>query len=113
MPQALAIAFPVVFGATGSVALVTAAGTLTLAGSLVSIGGSLLLSVAVNSRNRPAGVDPANVQLTLRQAIGDRIKQRAFGGDRIAQRDVGIGQRMLAPGFAETSQQNVFVGFQE
>ncbi|MAY43905.1 MAG: hypothetical protein CML65_01465 [Rhodobacteraceae bacterium] len=74
MPQALAIAFPVVFGATGSVALVTAAGTLTLAGSLVSIGGSLLLSVAVNSRNRPAGVDPANVQLTLRQAIGDRIK---------------------------------------
>lgn len=49
MPQLLAAIAPAVFGAAGTAALVTTAGALTLLGSVVSIGASLLLSAAANA----------------------------------------------------------------
>lgn len=72
MPAALAFIAPATFGIGGSFALYTAAGALTLAGVGVSIGSALALSAA--SSQRPASVDPENIQLTLRQSTGDRIK---------------------------------------
>ncbi len=75
MPQALAFAFPAVFGAgAGSLALVTAAGGLTGLGIVTSIGGSLLLSAATGALSRPASTQPTNIKLNLRQPMGDRIK---------------------------------------
>ncbi|WP_347311358.1 hypothetical protein [Defluviimonas sp. SAOS-178_SWC] len=73
MPQLLATALPAVFGATGSFALVTAAGGLTLGGSLVSIGASLLISKAL-APDKPDAPKPEDIQLNIRQAVGPRIK---------------------------------------
>jgi chitodextrinase len=76
MPQALILAAPGVFGAAGSVALVTTAGGLTLAGSAVSIASAFALSSAgqaLAGRSQSTAA-PENVQQTLRQSIGARIK---------------------------------------
>ena len=74
MPQALIFIAPATFGAAGSLALVTAAGTLTGLGIATSVAGSLLLSVASAALSRPVSPKPENVQLTIRQAVGPRIR---------------------------------------
>lgn len=72
MPQALIYLAPATFGIGGSMALVTAAGGLTLAGVGVSLAGSLLLSAA--SMALAGSPKPENVQLTIRQSVGPRVR---------------------------------------
>ncbi|MDI3335859.1 hypothetical protein QKW60_05540 [Defluviimonas aestuarii] len=73
MPQALAFIAPAVFGAGGTLALFTAAGTLTIGGIAVSIAGSLLLSAAF-APDTPKAPKPEDIQLNIRQPIGPRMK---------------------------------------
>lgn len=72
MPQALIALAPATFGIGGSLALVTATGALTLAGVGVSLAGSLLLSAAAGAL--ASTPKPENVQLTIRQAVGPRLR---------------------------------------
>jgi hypothetical protein len=75
MPQALAFIAPATFAAGGSAALITAAGTLTIAGAGVSIGGGLLLNLGLAALGQSSdSADPENVKLNLQQSIGPRVK---------------------------------------
>ncbi|WP_420415931.1 hypothetical protein [Marinovum algicola] len=71
MPQALAFVAPAVFGVGGAAALVTAAGGLTLAGSLVSIGLSLGASLLL--RQTPEEVKPENLRINTKASTAGRI----------------------------------------
>lgn len=71
MPQALVFLAPGVFGAGGAAALVTAAGGLTLAGSLVSIGFSLGASLLL--RQTPEQVKPENIRINTKASTAQRI----------------------------------------
>ena len=75
MAQAIGFVF---FGSTAGVsifgiALTTATGALTFAGSLFNIAGSLLLSSAFKP-DTPKPPRPEDVQLNIRQAVGPRIR---------------------------------------
>lgn len=88
MPQALALVLPAVFGTGGTIALTTAAGGLTLAGSIVGVAGSLALNYGLSklTQQRPPEVDPANIKLTIQQAISPRVMhvgERLSGGTMV------------------------------
>lgn len=74
MPQALIFIAPATFGVGGSLALATAAGGLTALGIATSVAGSLLLTAAAGALNRPDQPKPENIQLTVRQSVGPRIR---------------------------------------
>ncbi len=110
MPQALAFVAPSIFAAGGTVALFSAAGTLTLAGVAVSIGGSLLLSVAANSLfapDIPAAARPDNIQSLSKNAAGARIRHYGLvkvGGNVVFHRArEGKSYRVIVHGHGEIS----------
>lgn len=78
MPTLLATVFPAAFGVAGAVPFVTGLGTLTLAGSIASIGSSLLLSSVaarlVPEPDVPEAARPENVRLSRRESAGPRVR---------------------------------------
>lgn len=109
MPQALAFIAPSVFGVGGSLALftTTAAGltTLTLAGSLVSIGGSLLINAALNELNRPDPGRPDNIQINTKLGTAARVGHVGIvkaGGNAVYHRAFeGVSYRLFVHGHGE------------
>lgn len=104
MPQALAFVLPAVFGATGTVALVTAAGTLTVAGVAATIGGSLLVS-QLSRPDTPEAARPENVQITTKNAVAVRMRHYGIvkvGGNVVFHRAAsGISYRLVVHGHGE------------
>lgn len=112
MPQALAFIVPAVFGAGGTLALVSATSLtgLTLAGAVVSIGGSLLLSSAANALFAPDIPDaarPDNIQTNSKNAAGPRARHYGVakvGGNVVFHRArEGKSYRVIVHGHGEIS----------
>ncbi|WP_136441640.1 fibronectin type III domain-containing protein [Pacificoceanicola onchidii] len=72
MAPALGALLPGLFGAGGTVALVTAAGSLTWAGIALNVAGSLALS-ALTAPRLPDAAKPENIQINNKSATGPRI----------------------------------------
>jgi hypothetical protein len=107
MPQALAFIAPGVFGVGGSVALFSAAGGLTLAGALVSVGGSLALA-QLSQPKIPDAATPQNVQLNSKNSAGPRLKHYGIvkvGGNVIFHRAKnGVSYRVIVHGHGEMAE---------
>ncbi|MEO3479378.1 hypothetical protein AAFO90_17050 [Phaeobacter sp. CAU 1743] len=106
MPQALAFIAPGIFAAGGTVALFTAAGGLTIAGAVVSIGGSLLLS-ELTRPDVPDAAAPQNIQTNSKNAAGPRIRHYGVvkvGGNVVFHRaKEGFSYRVIVHGHGEIS----------
>lgn len=106
MPQALAFVLPAVFGVGGSIALVTAAGGLTLAGSLVGVGLSLGASLLL--RNTPEEIKPENLRINTRASTAGRIAhvgQVRVGGNIVFHRAANAhSYRVFVHGHGEISE---------
>jgi len=106
MPQALAFVVPGIFAAGGTVALFTAAGTLTLAGVVVSVGGSLLLSQLARP-DIPDAATPQNIQINSKNSAGPRIRHYGVvkvGGNVVFDRaNEGFSYRVIVHGHGEVA----------
>lgn len=106
MPQALAFIAPGAFAAGGTVALFTAAGTLTLAGAVVTIGGTLLLAELARP-DIPGAPTPENIQSTSKNAAGPRTRHyglvKAAGNVVFHRARSGLSYRVIAHGHGEIS----------
>ncbi|MFW2541539.1 fibronectin type III domain-containing protein [Primorskyibacter sp. 2E107] len=106
MPQALGFLLPGVFGVGGSVALVTAAGSLTWAGIAINIAGSLALS-ALTAPKVPDQAKPDNIQLNTKNATGPRFGHFGkvlVGGSIVFHRaESGTSYRVIVHGHGQIS----------
>lgn len=106
MAQALAFVVPGVFATGGTVALFSAAGTLTLAGIAVNIGGALLLS-QLGRPDIPDAATPENIQANSKNAAGPRIRHYGYvkvGGNVVFHRaHEGKSYRIVVHGHGEIS----------
>lgn len=106
MPQALAFIAPGIFAAGGTVALFTAAGTLTLAGVVVSVGGSLLLS-QLTRPDVPDAATPQNIQTNSKNSAGPRMRHYGVvkvGGNVVFHRaKEGFSYRVIVHGHGEVA----------
>ena len=107
MPQALALVAPAVFGASGSLALVTAGGLgLTFAGSLVSIGFSIGASLLL--RQTPEQVKPENLRINTKASTAQRfahVGQVRVGCNIVFHRAAnGFSYRVCVHGHGEISE---------
>ena len=106
MAQALAFVLPGVFATGGTVALFSAAGTLTLAGIAVNIGGALLLS-SLTRPDVPEAATPDNIQANSKNAAGPRIRHYGLvkvGGNVVFHRArEGKSYRVIVHGHGEIS----------
>ena len=106
MPQALAFIAPTVFASGGTLALVSATSLtgLTLAGALVSIGGSLLLS----QLTQPGAPPPQNIQTNSKNAAGPRMRHYGVvkvGGNVVFHRaQDGFSYRVIVHGHGELAE---------
>lgn len=106
MAVALATLVPGLFAATGTVALVTTAGGLTLAGIAVNIGGALLLS-SLARPDIPDAATPDNIQTNSKNSAGPRTRHYGLvkvGGNVVFHRArEGKSYRVIVHGHGEIS----------
>ncbi|WP_147127820.1 hypothetical protein [Shimia ponticola] len=112
MPQALAVISPALFGAGGTLALVSATSLtgLTFAGAIVSVGGSLLLSAATNALfapDVPEQARPENIQANSKVSTAPRARHYGVvkvGGNVVFHRArEGKSYRVVIHGHGEIS----------